>query len=112
MPNEFDSLIASGMGAVKSSSTAGEAFTLSGQAGTFYGVFRGDQTEVDFMSSGGHDSDVTNRVSVLLSDLSSMPTENEVLTCSNGTYIVTAAVKSDNSTVDLDLRKLAHGEGD
>lgn len=87
---------------------AGESFTLSGHAGTFAGVFRGDDAPSTFDDLQGYDTKTTNAISVPRSAFTTgqPPLVNEVLTRANGdAYAITGVESVDDVTWDLLLQK-------
>ena len=87
---------------------AGEGFTLSNYPGTFSGVFRGDLAEVGFDGLQGHNSEVTNEVSVGKSLFTfGDPRVDQILFKEDGTkYNVTAVDSSDGVTWDITLKRI------
>jgi len=87
---------------------AGEAFTMSNHAGTFRGVFAGDDSPTAFDDIQGFDTTVTNAMSVSKSLFiaGSPPMVNELITKPNGDrYTITGINQVDDSTWDIILSK-------
>lgn len=102
--SEFDSLITTAMREVSGETVAGDAFTLSQHAGSFHGVFRGEQASVDHMLSG-HDTKATDAVSVTRSQFASPPVVGELLTRTDDGVVfrITEVDTPDAASYDLAL---------
>ena len=95
-------------GFAAASAFAGESFTLSGRAGTFIGVFRGDNAPTAF-DVQGYDVKTTNAVTVDSGAFAAVgqPVINERLTNSSGAvYLITAIEEPDVVNYDLQLQKV------
>lgn len=87
---------------------AGESFTMSNHAGTFTGVFRGDESPTAFDEIQGYDVKTTNAVSVgkSLFVQGDPPAINERIVNSKGEqYTITGVESGDDSSWDLTLQK-------
>ncbi len=95
-------------GVTEAVSTMGESFTLSNHTGDFRGVFAGDDSPTSFDDIQGHDTEISNSVSVSKSLFVSgaPPMINESLTDSKGgIYVITGVNSVDDATWDLILQK-------
>lgn len=89
-------------------STMGESFTMGNHTGTFKGVFRGENSPVEFKEIQGFDTKTTDALTVskALFTKGTPPMVNELITKSNGTrWNITMIEDGDSSSWDIELTK-------
>ena len=84
-----------------------EGFTLSNHAGSFVGIFRGEDAPVSHDEIQGYQTETTQAISAKKAQFLEPPMVNETLTKSTGErYAITAIESSDETTWDLELTRL------
>lgn len=127
MSNLFDELINAGMAEVAHPAVAGEKFFLSGHGGDYFGVFRGEEVEVEHEMTG-HDAVVTDALSVPFEFMANLlpreaanvslksnpPKIDERVTRARdgAVFIISNSERMDNGSYDMELRKLNLKEGE